>query len=106
MVHEDSYWSWNLPFWVLISFYAFFVSFGLIVSWQPDMGLRVQYLQKPPACVQQAYFSPVEEGGVVVLPRWKDLSDVCGPPQSAVSHQERNAIHTETEGEIFYEMCQ
>ncbi len=53
-----------------------------------------EYLQKPLACVQRAKLRPVEEGGVIMLPGWKDFANVGGSPQSAISHQEGNPVHT------------
>lgn len=54
----------------------------------------IKYLQKPLACVQGANLGPVEERSVFMLSGWKNLTDVCGASQGAVSHEEGNSVQT------------
>lgn len=55
------------------------------------------HLEEPASCVELLQVGPVEAGGLVHLPVWKDLGHVRGPLQGAVSHQEGHPVHAKAE---------
>lgn len=67
-------------------------------SWTRVCSQIIKYPEEPASRVELLQVSPVEPGGVVHLPVWKNLRHVRGPLQRVVSHQERHSVLAKEEG--------